>query len=123
MDEQEGWADSGGERQTDVGTSGETKFRACSRDMVAWWEDSKQKFQLMYGKRLEGREDNRQVKTVAEKLKDARDVGWQGEYGVLQRKYATTEEDKGRKEWKAKAEEGNHQHWWEEVESMSSLGW
>ena len=42
---------------------------------------------------------------------------------MLQRNYATTEEDKARKEWKAKAEEGNHQHWWEEVESMSSLGW
>ena len=39
---------------------------------------------LMYGKRLEGLEDNRLVKIVAEKLKDAGNVGWWGEYGALQ---------------------------------------
>ena len=64
---------------------------------------------LMYGKRLEGLEDNRLVKIVAEKLKDAGNVGWWGEYGALQRKYAITEEDQTRREWKAKVEEGNDQ--------------
>ena len=68
-------------------------------------------------------EDNRLVKIVAEKLKDAGNVGWGGEYGVLQRKYVITEEDQTRREWKAKVEEGNDQDWWEEVESKSSLEW
>ena len=60
---------------------------------------------------------------VAEKLNDAGNVGWWGEYGALQRKYVITEEDQARREWKAKVEEGNDQDWWEEVESKSSLGW
>ena len=77
----------------------------------------------MYGKRLEGLEDNRLVKIAAEKLKDVGNVGWWGEYGALQRKYVITEEDQARREWKAKVEEGNDQDWWEEVESKSSLGW
>ena len=75
------------------------------------------KTKLMYGKRLEGLEDNSLVKIIAEKLKDAGNVGWWGEYGALQRKYVITEEDQARREWKAKVEEGNDQDWWEEVES------
>ena len=47
---------------------------------------------LMYGKRLEGLEDNRLVNIVAEKLKDAGNIRWWGEYGALQRRYAITEE-------------------------------
>ena len=47
------------------------------------------------------------VKIVEEKLKDARNVGWQGEYGALQRKYVITEDDQAKMEWKAKVEEGN----------------
>ena len=77
----------------------------------------------MYGKRLEGLEDNRLVKIVVEKLKDAGNLGWWGQHGALQRKYVITEEDQARREWKAKVEEGNDQDWWEEVESKSSLGW
>ena len=59
-------------------------------------------------KRLEGLEDNKLVNIVAEKLKDAGNVGWWGEYGALQRKYGITdpEEDQPRREWKAKVEEG-----------------
>lgn len=55
---------------------------------------------LMYGKRLEGLEDNRLVKILTEKLKDARIVGQWEKYGALQRKYAITEEDQTRREWK-----------------------
>ena len=101
-----------------MGTSGKTKFRTCSRDMVAWqkianrnleavqekvgkwllgasrsvpgvavrgdlgWrklEERREGKKLMYGKRLEGLEDNRLVKVVAEKLKDAGNVGSRGE--------------------------------------------
>ena len=41
-------------------------------------EEGREVKKLMYGKRLEGLEDNRLVKTVAEKLKDAGNVGWWG---------------------------------------------
>ena len=59
----------------------------------------------MYGKRLEGLEDNRLVEILQKRLKDAGNVGWWGEYGALQRKYAITEEDQTRREWKTKVEE------------------
>ena len=48
----------------------------------------KKQKKLLYGKRLEGLEDSRLVKVVAHKLKDAQNVGWWEEYGVLLRKYA-----------------------------------
>ena len=44
---------------------------------------------------------------VVEKLKDAGNVGWWGEYGALQSNYVITEDDQARREWKAKVEEGN----------------
>ena len=98
---------------------------AAVRGDLGWrkLEERREGKKLMYGKRLEGLEDNRLVKIVAEKLKDAGNVGWWGEYGALQRKYVITEEDQARREWKAKVEEGNDRDWWEEVESKSSLGW
>ena len=73
---------------------------AAVRDDLGWrkLEERREVKKLMYGKRLEGLEDNRLVKIVAEKLKDAGNVGW----WVLQRKYAITEEDNARREWKAK---------------------
>ena len=65
---------------------------------------------LMYGKRLEGLEDNRLVKILTEKLKDARIVGQWEKYGALQRKYAITEEEQTRREWKTKVDKGNDRH-------------
>ena len=65
----------------------------------------------MNGKKLKGLEDNRLVKIVAAKLRDARNVGWWEEYGALQRKYVITEQDRSRREWKAKVEDGNDQDW------------
>ena len=76
-----------------------------------------------YGKRLEGLEDNRLVKILAEKLKDAGNVRWWGEYRASQRKYVITEEDKEgsrRQKWKKAM---TKTAWWEEVKSKSSLGW
>ena len=60
-------------------------------------EERREGKKLMHGKRLEGLEDNRLVKIVVEKLKDAGNVGWWGEYGALQRKYVITEEDQAKK--------------------------
>ena len=65
----------------------------------------------MNGKKLKGLEDNRLVKIVAAKLRDARNVGWWEEYGALQRKYVIKEQDHSGREWKAKVEEGNDQDW------------
>ena len=65
----------------------------------------------MNGKKLKGLEENRLVKIVAAKLRDARNVGWWEEYGALQRKYVITEQDRSRREWKAKVEDGNDQDW------------
>ena len=65
----------------------------------------------MNGKKLKGLEDNRLVKIVAAKLRDARNVGWWEECGALQRKYVITEQDRSRREWKAKVEDGNDQDW------------
>ena len=86
-------------------------------------EERREAKKLLYGKRLEGLEDSRLVKAVAEKLKEAGNVGWGEEYGVLLRTYGLTEESETREQWKAKVEEGNDEGWWEEVESRSSLGW
>jgi len=65
-------------------------------------EERREVKKLMYGKRLEGLEDNRLVKILTEKLKDARIVGQWEKYGALQRKYVITEEEleeSGRQKW------------------------
>ena len=73
---------------------------AAVRGDLGWrkLEERKEGKKLMCGKRLEGLEDNRLVKIVAEKLKDAGNVGWWREYGALQRKYVITEDDQARRE-------------------------
>ena len=98
---------------------------AAVRGDLGWrkLEERREAKKLLYGKRLEGLEDSRLGKAVAEKLKEAGNVGWGEEYGVLLRTYGLTEESETREQWKAKVEEGNDEGWWEEVESRSSLGW
>ena len=51
---------------------------ATVRGDLGWrkLEDRREGERLMYGKRLEGLGDNRMVKIVEEKLKDAGNVGW-----------------------------------------------
>ena len=51
---------------------------AAVRGDLGWrmLEDRREEERLMYGKRLEGLEDNRLVTIVEEKLKDAGNVGW-----------------------------------------------
>ena len=51
-------------------------------------EERREAKKLLYGKRLEGLEDSRLVTVVSQKLKDAQNVGWWEEYGVLLGKYA-----------------------------------
>ena len=51
-------------------------------------EERREAKKLLYEKRLEGLEDSRLVTVVAQKSKDAQNVGWWEEYGVLLGKYA-----------------------------------
>ena len=82
-------------------------------------EERREAKKLIYGKRLEGLEDNRWIK-----IREAEGC-WKcwmvGEYGTSQRKHVITEEDQARREWKAKVEEGNDQDLWEEVETLKRL--
>ena len=68
--------------------------------------------------------EERLVKLIVEKLREAGGVGWRAQYEVLLRRYGLEEEEDGQAgsaaEWKRRVRKLNGSKWKEEVEAMSS---